>query len=256
MAILFLVKWNLRYNNSKMKMKIIRIVVTFFALVFGISLLQCQDKETLCAGLSTDSSLYEDVLTGEYFCFNNIQKGPKYLNLDWYMGDVLLENNKVVSNQYFNFHLPSRQIIWFRGSDSNLVVLDRSKIKQLTLHPGSNKANQVFRKLSFRPYFLIDTNTCYLQILAEGKITLFANRKITVLSSTNEAVRNDEYYIQIGQNSIKSFFLNKWKLYAIIKEDKVAMRKIIRSNHLRVKHEEDMIKALTIFNQQSTETSK
>jgi hypothetical protein len=84
--------------------------------------------------------------------------------------------------------------------------------------------------------------------LVEGKVSFFAHhRALNIDKNTRELVKKDYYFIKSG-NQIKPFKLTRSSLYNSGLVDKEKMRDIVRKNHLRVRQEENMMKAIEIYN--------
>jgi len=225
----------------------IKIILLFFFILnslYGRS----QNGSIICNNILKDSSIYEENLFGEIFINKDLYKGPKYFNSTWYYGEIILENNKHVTNKLLNYHLMSNQLIWLRSSDYKQIVVLSEKVKEFIIYNKETGRNEIFRNIKFKPVYFIDSVTTYLQVLSEGKVNIYAYRKERLNNNYNEFILVNEYYIQIDNGPLKYITPNRWTLYLAVGDYKTQIKKIVRSNHLRIRREDDLVKAIDIFN--------
>jgi hypothetical protein len=197
-----------------------------------------------------DSSIYEESLAGVFFIPTEFYKGQKFFNNDWRLGTVILENGNEIFNKYLNYNIISSQLFWIRNFDYKQIILIKEKIKGFVISPGDSISKQEFIKMRFKPWYRIDTITDYLQVLCKGYINLYAFRRATVNKNSNEISPVTDYYVQVNKAPIKSLTKGRRALYSVAGENKDLMKKIVRGNHLKVRKEYYLIKAIKIFNQQ------
>ncbi len=231
-----------------MTLKSFTTIILIFIFFCSSTFVLCQNGIDKCINTMHDTSIYEENLTGEFYIPDEIYKGSVFFNSDWCLGTIILENNKKIIDKYINYHLFSGQLFWLRTFDYKQIIIDKETVKEFVIYPKENNAEEIFRKIKFRPWYLIDSITGYLQVLAEGNINLYAFRKASLDKNSNELSLEVEYYIQLNKGTIKHLKPGRWSLYAAIKENKPLIKKIVRSNHFRIRREEDLIKAIKIFN--------
>ncbi len=142
----------------------------------------------------------------------------------------------------------SNQLIWLRSSDYKQIVVLSEKVKEFIIYNKETGRNEIFRNIKFKPVYFIDSVTTYLQVLSEGKVNIYAYRKERLNNNYNEFILVNEYYIQIDNGPLKYITPNRWTLYLAVGDYKTQIKKIVRSNHLRIRREDDLVKAIDIFN--------
>jgi hypothetical protein len=231
-------------------------IITIFYFFSISSFALSQNRNANCSNTVIDSSIFEDNLAGEFYVHTGSNQGSVYYNTDWRLGTILLENNKKVTNKYLNYHLLNNQLFWIRIPDYKQIILKKETIKEIEIYPKGDEKREVFRKIKFRPWYRLDSISEYLQVLSEGQINLYAFRKAEQNISTNEIIPSNEYYIQINQKEIKHLKRGRWALYATVGDNKILIKKVVRSNHLRIRKEYDLIKAIDLFNQEVKKATK
>ena len=195
-----------------------------------------------------DSSIFEENISGEFFIRTELYKGSVFYNPDWRYGSILFENNKKVYHKYLNYYMITGELFWLRSSDYKQVIVDKETVKEFTVYPKENNKQEIFRKLTFRPWYRLDSITEFLQVLSEGEINLFAYRSTNINKTTDEVFPRIEYYFQLKNGEIKFLRKGRWSLYDVAGVNNKIMKKIVRSNHFRVRQESDLIKAVDLFN--------
>jgi hypothetical protein len=243
-------------NNFMRKMarkSQIRIITILYLFAFSPIAIG-QNNITDCSNLGIDSTIFEQNLVGEFAVRLESNKANTFYNSDWRLSTVILENNKNVANKYLNYNQLSGQFYWIRLPDYKQIILKKETIKEIDIFPKENDKKEVFRKIKFQPWYSFTFTTEYLQVLSEGKINLYAFRRAETNVSSNEIVPFSEYYIQINNNYLKHLKRGRWALYASVGADKILMKKVVRSNHLKIRDETDLIKAIDLFNQEAKKT--
>jgi hypothetical protein len=208
-----------------------------------------QNKTSDCV-INIDSTVFDENITGEYFV-NDGHVGRIFYNTDWRKGEILLENNRIVPNKILNLYLFNEQLIWMRNLDYKQISVSQETVKEFRIYSTNGIPKQVFRKIKFKTRMMdINYSEIFLQVLAEGKITLYAYRKVWLNKNTNELIPTFKYYIQVNNSEIESYSPNRWSLYSVAKKCglKQEMKDIVQNNHLHIRDELGIIKALEIFN--------
>lgn len=87
----------------------------------------------------------------------------------------------------------------------------------------------------------------FAQILFEGEDTVICHRKLNKVGNTDEYSLSNQYYL-IRNGELLRFFLKKSSILSLFEEvERQKMKSIIRSNHLRVRKEEGMIRAFGLY---------
>jgi hypothetical protein len=223
-------------------------LLTLIILFLNSSFVLSQKNSANCSTTVADSSIFEENMLGEFPGIIESNKNAVFYNPDWRMGTIVLENNKIITNKYLNYHQLNGQLYWIRTPDYRQIILNKEKVKEIIIYAKDNSKEEVFRKIIFTPWYKPSSISEYLQVLAEGKINLYAYRRVEMNVSNNETVHFTDYYIQINQKNIEHLKRGRWALYANVGDYKTLMKKIVRGNHLSIRHEDDLIRAIDLFN--------
>lgn len=227
---------------------ILKVVTTFSFLLFTIII----NGQTECNNTAIDSYIEnEENLSG--VMKDGATPGINYMNPDWRKGEVVLEEGKTITNIYLNYNLIAGTLTWLRTVDFRQVTLDIDKVNQFTIYKKDNNDELKFKKTYFSPWYKTSSSDEYLHVLAEGYVRIYAYRKAHFNVTSDELIKTDEYYYQFINGKLSNFMLRRYILYKMVgKEDKPILRKIIRTNHLRIRKEKDMIKAMILFNKEKS----
>lgn len=167
---------------------------------------------------------------------------------DWADGEVYLTSGNIVKNELLRYNCFLDELLWARKTDFQIGVVYRSTVSEFVLYEKDSNKRLIFRNIRLKNSLLNDSVNSYLQVLVEGELTLFAKRKAKKISSFNDLVRNDEYYILYHGSFIK-LKPNRYSLYRLMNEtDKPRMKSSVRSAHLKVRFEPQLMRAIEIFN--------
>jgi hypothetical protein len=206
-----------------------------------------QNKYCNCNDSSALSSDFEVKLMGKAFVNKYPGKSIQFYK-SWMPGNLLMSDSSIVNNKFLVYNSLLDELIWLRTADQKQVVLKKQTIAGFTLYGTDNVKVAEFKRLHLKNRSLADSTGTFLQILAEGKISLYAERKVTFESNTNEFHNKTQYYLQKGGN----FYIlipNRWFLYQLMGEDKAKMKAIVRRKFLFIKKEPELIEAIQLFNE-------
>ena len=168
----------------------------------------------------------------------------------WMPGELQMSNGAVAKNRTLVYNCLLDEVIWMRETDHQQVVLRKQTIAGFTLYySGDNKIAE-FRKVILPNDSGITSGGTFLQVLAEGKLSLFVQRKVILLNSGNEFHTSDQYYLLKNGEYLK-LVPNRWSLYRLMGEDRLKMKSIVHKNFLFIRKEPALIKAVRLFNQEN-----
>ena len=205
-------------------------------------------------------STFTSKLTGEYFYENTHYIGEQFFNKDWTEGDILLSNGTMIYKKSLKYNGLRDELIWLNSSNYGKFKLDKSSISEFWLKNISDHDIH-FKRINVRDTSLTRQPDIFAEVKVEGKLSLYIQRKVSVIGSEN--VRTDNtvisyddlknsprYYIKLPTNQY--LMLTKLRRRAFLRlfpEDKKAINKIIKDNHLKVKVESDFVKLIELMNQ-------
>jgi hypothetical protein len=170
----------------------------------------------------------------------------QYYN-NWTEGVVLLSNGKRVKIKHIRYNCLLDELLWLRPSDYQTSTVLKASVSEFIVFDAENKPCY-FKKEKFRDWYMLDSTDVFFHVLVEGDISFYIHHKaLNVDKNSRELTRKDFYYIKSGKQ-IKLIKLRRSSIFNCGLIDKEKMRDIIRKNHLRVRKEEDMIKAIDLYN--------
>ncbi|ADQ79184.1 hypothetical protein Palpr_1035 [Paludibacter propionicigenes WB4] len=205
-------------------------------------------------------STFNSKLTGEYFYENTHYIGEQFFNKDWTEGDILLSNGTMIYKKSLKYSGLLDELIWLNSLNYGKFKLDKSSISEFWLKNISE--NDIhFKRINASDTSAIRRSDIFAEVKVEGKFSLYIQRKVSVIGSEN--VRNDNtltsyddlkntprYYIKLPSNQY--LMLTKIRRRAFLRlfpEDKKAINKLIKDNHLKIKIESDFVKLIELMNQ-------
>ena len=232
---------NLLYHKSKTI--IILFLISISPLVNG------QINLENCTNNVRDTSIYEENVVGEPFQDVQMYLGKNFFNDGWYYGTLVPENGEKIYNKLLNYHLLIHNLIWIRNSDHSLLIVKKEIIKEFII-PNDSGERSLFKKIKIQIWEKPDSVEEYLQVLSQGYINLYAFRKSSIGQKSEKLIPDNYYYIQVNNGNINRLKLSRRLLYSAVSGNNKLMKKIVRSNHLRIRREYALIKAVNLFNQE------
>lgn len=204
-------------------------------------------------------SIFAPKLTGDFFFENTHCIGEQYFNKEWADGDILLSNGLLVTNKSLKYNGLVDELIWLNSSNFGKFRLDRSSVSEFWLKDISGLVSH-FKRINVRDSSFTHQSDIFAEVKAEGNYSLYIQRKVIIVGSVNVKLENGlcsfddlkntpRYYIKhpSGQHSM----LTKLRRRAFLKlfpENREAITKIIKENHLKVKVESDFVKLIELMN--------
>lgn len=229
---------------------IILLVVVFSILgEFGLT---AQDVNSL-----NTSKFFESPLIGRRY-INKSGLGSPYLYGSFMNGCVVLTSGDTVFNKKLKFDCYRNELIWL-ANGADLVSLDVNLIRAFSI-ASSNGVYRNFEQIPSEFPVLVDSTVKYIEKMSTGRVSLYSYRKITVLNETvssgsggmyqvNKYVPRPEFYIKVGNSTVKQVQLAKNSLIKAYPEYAEEIKRILRENNLgKIKKEWELIDAIKLLN--------
>jgi hypothetical protein len=166
---------------------------------------------------------------------------------DWKNGDIILTNGKVITNQIIKYNNYLDELAWLRSSDYKMGIILKESITGFTLYADNSNAIRVFKKVPLNKLFIDENKESFVQVLFAGNDTVICLRKFNKAGPTDEYKLTNQFFLQ-KNGEFSRFFLQRASVLNLFNDDeKLKMKSIIRSNHLWVRKEKNMIKAFEMF---------
>jgi hypothetical protein len=203
--------------------------------------------------LNESSNRLQGKLTGRvYYISGEANRSFLYPN-DWVKGDILLTNGDKFENQELRYEADKDELIVYNANNFTLFFVEKEFVKSFTFKTGEKI--QKFVKLSNVRDSARDN---YFEELYSGKRTFLAfhyifEHKVSPFVDRNGVMRDSEYLHQTNyfmyseKEGIKKMDINRRSFFNAFPEKKKEIKKLFRKNHLLIQHEEAMIFAFRLL---------
>jgi len=204
-------------------------------------------------------SVFLSKLTGEFFYEKKQYIGEQFFNIDWANGDILLSTGVTICNKSLKYNGLLDELIWLNTYNFGKFKLDKSFIAEFWLK-NILGADIHFKQINVSDTSNVKRQCVFAEVKVEGKLSLYIQRKISVIGSENvyrngvlysydDIQATPRYYIKLPSNHY--LMLTKLRRRAFLKlfpEKKKTIAKIIRVNHLNIKQESDFVRLIELMN--------
>jgi hypothetical protein len=220
----------------------------FLILLFsGTSFLQAQTSGRICDTASSAEKMFGARLLAKTYVNTNGTNNKQYYN-NWSNGEVKLVNGDIVKNELLRYNLLLDELLWLRKKDYSTGMVYKNTVQEFTVYNDSSASTTRFIKVGLRNLYSSDSAYTYLQVLTEGKVSLYVQRKVISISkSTNELKVKIKYYLKVD-GVYSGFTPNLSSLSETLKDDTKKMKSIVHTNRLNIRNEMELIKAVDIYN--------
>ncbi len=186
----------------------------------------------------------EDKLFGRIFINRFINYDSQFF-YRWAKGDVTLYDSTVLKNKYIRYNHYLDELIWTRKLDYKSAIIDKQSVRAFSIYDDNNAPVAHFIKTRLKNWYENDSIDIFLQVLVEGNISLYAVRKIELIE--NVIYNKDRYYVLLEGN-YNNFKPSRVNLLRLFPGKRAEFRSILRKNKLQVRHEDQLIKAIELYN--------
>ena len=236
------------------KIKIGLLVVFVFA-GFTIS---AQEFYNSLNPLTTASNTLNYKLTGNQYYFLPKYIGSVYLNEEWSVASVKLENGDIYEDVYMKLNTLFDEVVVYNDRIGSVFILDKSIVDEFAMDPGF-KSYKLFRKVIFDR---APRGEHYVNVLYDGEVKLYVFHRTDILKTSlykdviHGSLRDSEYksevnyYIVFPDNSMQKVFMNRRSFLQLFPEQKRSLRRLYRKNKIRFSTSEELIQATQIIEQE------
>lgn len=231
----------------------------YFSFLLICMTINAQTNDT--TRISKVDSIFSPKLTGEAFFDDKHYIGDQYFNKDWSKGNILLSTGSLVYCEKMKYNGLFDEVIWTNTSNYGKFKVDKSSIREFWIKNALDSTNH-FKKINVSDPANADQSCIFAEVGVEGKLSLYIQRKISVLSTENKYVDDKLYYFEnIGDAPLYYLklasnhyvMLRKIRRKTFLKlfpEQKKAITKILKENHLNFKSESDFVKVIDSLNKE------
>ncbi len=236
-----------------MKMNHIKIILVLILLV-NVVRIKAQDSDCPCNTEKEKIESYENYLVGKAFINRYPAKNIQFFN-NWLKGDVFLTDGSIIRGELLRYSGRTDELLWMRNSDYQVATVIREQVSRFVLLDEMGQVYATFVKVKHKNLQHSENNDMYLQLLADGKVNLYKKYEVLENKSDGQLYTNTFYYIE-KDGKFERFKPGRWTLYRLFDQDKETIKHIVHSNHIVVRKEPGLIKAISEFNNQSSGSSK
>jgi hypothetical protein len=225
------------------------IFVTIYFFILGLQNITGQGMTCDCYGNTINNKVFEAKLTGYISPKLQINQDDHFFNKNWISGKAILNTNDTVNCKLLRFNELLNSLIWIREQDNLPVILDNSLVKGFVLDNG-NMPPSVFTRLKIRQKYSLDSIQVYMQILVNGKITLYSHTYVEVFNTSgiDHYQKKVYYFLKKPDGKLNKCPVRRNSLVKLFPERREEYNNLIRSEHLNLKEEDQLIKAIQLIN--------
>lgn len=195
---------------------------------------------------ANNEKFFEEKLTGKIYQYHNVNK-VEFFGNDWHTGSIQLANGNVIANEQIGYNIKTDELIWLNKSNLIAATIEKDYVKQFGIQMDNGQMAN-FRKIKIKNWYSSDSVYAYVQVLAEGKMNLYAWWNIVYSSQNNEYANNFFYYIQHGNQKLEGVTFKKKHLLKLVDERKDELKSALGKERNRVKNIEQLTNAVKLYN--------
>jgi len=222
-------------------------LITLIIVVFIINI-KLIPQNYYCNCINDDQNIedFEKKLSGRIYINSFVGHGSQFFN-KWTKGYIIMSDGQVIKNKYIRYNRYSDELIWLRNSDYKTAIVDKETVNEFIIYDEENVPYAHFIKARIKNWYQADSTDVFLQVLAEGYVSLYALRTVTVIRNTNEIYNKDEYYL-LKKNNFYKIDASRISLLRTLADEEAQVKQILRRNKLKVKFEPQLIEAIELLN--------
>lgn len=166
---------------------------------------------------------------------------PAFLYKSFLPGTIQLIRGDVLSADLLNYNCVNDELMWLRTSPYQLIIVERSSIQGFTIKKSAE--TQQFKRIKSD---LGKDSTIYMQLLCQGQVALYLHHKKQEYNNNYESY--NIYYILKNDASLIKCKRSRKQLYSMYEELKPSLKSMFKAEHLYLKKESDLIRAIELLN--------
>jgi len=190
-------------------------------------------------------------LSGQFYAYPINIEGSPYLQEEWQVGNLDLENGKIASNVRIQFNILTNDLIFYNESLKRVFIADKGTIKSFVMNPGVADS-LFFIKYSGPEVGYKLKNDDFVHILCQGKINFIVKHSADIIKATETNTRDKvfpkDFYFVNYKNQTSEVKLNYRNLYSLFPSKKKELKKLIAENRIRKATENNLIILFKLLN--------
>jgi hypothetical protein len=207
-------------------------------------------------------SIFSTKLTGESFYEDKKYIGEQFLNKDWTKGDILLTTGDIIHDKLVRYNGLFDELVWLNEYNFGKFKLHRSFVNEFWIANTSGTKTH-FKRICIGDTSKIHKQDIYVEVKAEGNVSFYIQRRISVVGTENVKKNNILYVCDVIEPTPAYFFklpssqyvmMTRLRSRAFLKlfpQNKKVINKLIRENHLNVRDENDCASLIELMNKKA-----
>ncbi|MDO9255400.1 MAG: hypothetical protein Q7U54_07810 [Bacteroidales bacterium] len=217
---------------------IIILILSLSARLIGQQSYECENK-VLTKSL-------EEKLSG--YVLSQPLDNKQYFSRDWFEATITLKEGRIVTGEWLRYNGFLDKFIWLKKSTNQQLILNDEIVEQVQLNSGKVIGNSYFEKIKVKHWYDTDSVFTFLEVLSDGPISLYVQRKVSDSQSSNEFISDYLYFITINNTPLIAVKPRKSSLFASLGKYKVECKQALKKANLSVSNESDLIRAVEYLN--------
>ena len=230
-----------------------------YIIFIFISAFSVNAQTLLTNQLTENDSIFEPNLIGEIYHEPVKYVGNQYFYKDWTLGNILLTNGQKVLNKQLKYNGLLDELIWYNPVNIGTFKLDKAEISEFWLKKSAEEIVH-FKQINLPETKEHQTSKIFVQVESEGKFSLYIQRKLRAIGEEDVFMNGHSYlfltitpkavyYIKLPSNKMVELNrINQYSLYKLVPEYKTGIQKLLKTNHLKLRKENDLINLLILMN--------
>lgn len=190
-------------------------------------------------------------LTGKFYAYPIGLDGSPYLQSEWQVGNLNLENGKTAYNVRIQFNIISNELIFYNESLKRVFIADKGTIHSFVMNPESADT-LFFMKYSGPEVGYKLKKDDFVHVLSQGKINFMVKHSANVINATESNARDkvypkDFYFINFNNQTLETKISYR-TVYSLFPSKKKEIKKMISENRIRKATEDNLIKLFKVIN--------
>lgn len=236
-------KWKIKINELKMR----HFLLTLIIIAAGFALYG-QPGNCNCAD-EVEATWLDSKLTCLVLPVLLEQTPDDGLFGQWRYGRIILNSGEVISGEIIHYDGLNDQLIINSKNPAFKLAVEKYTIQGFDMGTPDSDPIFMFRRIKVKEKLSTEFQDLFLQVLNQGKNTLYVYRKLTKSVTLNKIVRNYVYYIKKEDGSLVSFVKPSRKTIIKLFPEKADFYLVrLRRMHNHVRNEEQLINAVDVLN--------
>lgn len=218
------------------------VIIIFLSLLATVRAQQSYNCENKVLAKSL-----EEKLTG--IVVSQLPDNKQFYSNDWSKAIVTLKDGNTVGEEYIRYNGFQAKFVWLKKSTNQQIILNDEDFSKVDLSSGKLLTSGIFERKNVKHWFDIDSVPVFLEVLAQGPISLYAERKIGNNSNSIEYTSEYQYFIRLANGPLSAIKPRKKALLGALGAFENDCKLALNKAKLSVGNEYDLIRVVEYLNE-------